>query len=151
MILQTYLRWTYRNKMFYRVFFYKTSLKIYLRLKYSELENPPVFVRDYTKTARTTTTEIWLKDKEEYLENEETFFAIISSLIEKAFSGVTGARKLGPVKKRGLGPLKKPVEAVRPSSVNLSVGENGYLSINLKIHKSQKEILNKILQETILK
>jgi len=122
-----------------------------LRLKYSELENPPVFVRDYTKTARTITTEIWLKDKEEYLENEETFFAIISSLIEKAFSGVTGARKLGPVKKRRLEPLKKPVEAVRPSSVNLSVGENGYLSINLKIHKSQKEILNKILQETILK
>jgi len=150
MILQTYIRWTYRNKMFCRVFFYQTSLKIYLRLKYSELENPPVFVRDYTKTARTTTTEIWLKDKEEYLENEEAFFAIISSLIEKSFSGITGARKLEPVKRKKLEPIK-PLEVFKPSSINLSVDDNGYLNINLKIHKSQKEILNKILQDTIFK
>jgi len=150
-ILQTYIRWAYRNKMFCRVFFYQTSLKIYLRILYSELENPPAFVRDYTKIARTTSTEIWLKDKEEYLQNEEAFFAVISSLIEKSFSRVTGARRLGPVKKRELEPLKKPVEAVRSSSVNIAAGENGYLSINLKIHKSRKEILDKILQETIFK
>lgn len=92
-ILRTYIRWTYRNKMFCRVFFYQTSLKIYLRILYSELENPPAFVRGYTKTARTTTTEIWLKDKEEYLENKEAFFAVISSLIEKSLSEVTGAKK----------------------------------------------------------
>ena len=158
-ILQTYIRWAYRNKMFCRVFFYQTSLKIYLRILYSELENPPAFVRDYTKIARTTSTEIWLKDKEEYLQNEEAFFAVISSLIEKSFSKVTGARRLGPVKKRSLEPTKplaeiepvKPIEIVEPSSINLSVDENGYVSINLKIHKSKKLLLDKILQETILK
>ena len=147
--LKTYIRWTYKGKMFCRIFVYRDNLKVYLRLKYAELENPPAFIRDYTDIGRVTAIEILLS--EEYLQNEEAFFVIVSSLIEKSFLEVTGARRLGPVKKRELEPLKKPVEAVRPSSVNISVGENGYLSINLKIHKSQKEILNRILQETIFK
>ncbi|GAH53964.1 unnamed protein product, partial [marine sediment metagenome] len=45
----------------------------------------------------------------------------------------------------------KPMEPVKPSSINISAGDNGYLNINLKIHKGQKETLNRILQETILK
>ena len=147
--LKTYIRWTYRGTMFCRAFVFQNNLKVYLSLQYSELENPPNFVRDYSKIVRgISTIEILLS--EEYLQNEEAFFAIISSLIEKSFSGMTGARRLGPVKKRMLEPMK-PVEVFSPSSLNLSVDDNGYVSINLRIHKSQKEMLNKILQETILK
>lgn len=147
--LKTYIRWTYKKKMFCRIFVFKDNLKLYLKLKYAELENAPAFIRDYSdKVKGIPTIEILLD--EEYLQNEEAFFTIISTLIEKAFSGVTGTRKLRPVKKRSLEPLK-PVEAFEPSSLNLSVDGNEYININLKIKKSQKEILERILQETILK
>lgn len=147
--LKTYIRWTYKGKMFCRVFVFQDNLKLYLKLKYAELENPPVFIRDYSDKVRgISTIEILLN--EEYLQNEEAFFAIISSLIEKSFSGLTRVRRLEPVKKKELEPIK-PLEASIPSSLNLSVDDNGYINIKLKIKKSQKEILNRILQETILK
>ena len=147
--LKTYIRWTYKGKMFCRIFVFQDNLKAYLKLKYAELDNPPVFIRDYSDKVRgIPTIEILLN--EEYLQNEEAFFTIVSSLIEKSFSGVTGARRLGPVKKRSLEPTK-PLEAFSTSSLNLSVDDNGYININLKIKKSQKEILNRILQETIFK
>ena len=145
--LKTYIRWTYKGKMFCRIFVFRDNLKVYLKLKYAELENPPAFIRDYTDIGRVTAIEILLS--EEYLQNEEAFFAIISSLIEKAFSGVTGAKKR-LIAKRVTEPIK-PMEAFSPSSLNLSVDNNGYININLKIKKSQKEILNRILQETIFK
>ena len=146
--LKTYIRWTYKGKMFCRIFVYRDNLKVYLRLKYAELENPPAFIRDYTDIGRVTAIEILLS--EEYLQNEEAFFVIVSSLIEKSFLEVTGARRLGLVKKRSLEPVK-PVKAFEPSSLNLSVDGDGYININLKIKKSQKEILERILQETIFK
>ena len=147
--LKTYIRWTYKGNMFCRMFVFQDNLKVYLKLKYAELENPPVFIRDYSDRVRgISTIEILLN--EEYLQNEEAFFTITSTLIEKSFSGVTGARKLGPVKKRSLEPVK-PIEVFEPSSINLSVDGNGYININLKIKKSQKEILERILQETIFK
>ncbi|MBA7566712.1 hypothetical protein ES695_02770 [Candidatus Atribacteria bacterium 1244-E10-H5-B2] len=146
--LKTYIRWTYRGTMFCRIFVFQDNLKLYLRLKYSELENLPVFIRDYSERVRgIPTIEILLG--EEYLQNEEAFFLIVSSLIEKAFLEVTGAKKR-LIAKRVTEPTK-PLKASSPSSLNLSVDDNGYVSINLRIHKSQKEILNKILQETILK
>ena len=147
--LKTYIRWTYKGIMFCRIFVFRDNLKLYLKLKYAELENPPAFIRDYSDKVRgISTIEILLN--EEYLQNEEAFFAIISSLIEKSFSGMTGARRLEPVKKKELEPIK-PLEASSPSSLNLSVDDNGYININLKIKKSQKEILNRILQETIFR
>ena len=147
--LKTYIKWSYSGMMFCRVFVFQNNLKLYLKLKYSELENPPAFIRDYSERVRgIPTIEILLS--EEYLENEEAFFVIVSPLIKKAFSEVTGARKLRPVKKRSLEPVK-PIETFGPSSINLSVDDNGYININLKIKKSQKEILNRILQETIFK
>jgi len=146
--LKTYIRWDYKGKMFCRIFVYLDNLKLYLKLKYAELENPPAFIRDYSEKVRgISTIEILLS--EEYLQNEEAFFVIISSLIEKSFLEVTGTKKR-LIAKRVAEP-KKPLKASSPSSLNLSVDDNGYVSINLKIHKSQKEMLNKILQETILK
>jgi len=145
--LKTYIRWNYKGKMFCRIFVLKDNLKVYLKLKYAELENPPAFIRDYTDIGRIIAIEILLN--EEYLRNEEAFFVIISSLIEKSFLEVTGTKKR-LIAKRVAEPIK-PLEASSPSSLNLSVDDNGYVSINLRIHKSQKEMLNKILQETILK
>ena len=145
--LKTYIRWNYKGKMFCRIFVFQDNLKVYLKLKYAELENPPAFIRDYTDIARGTAIELLID--EGYLRSEEAFSAIVFPLIEKSFLEVTGAKKR-LITKRVLEPLK-PIEAVRPFSVNISVDNDGYLSINLKIHKSRKEILDKILQETVLK
>jgi len=146
--LKTYIRWTYKGKMFCRIFVFRDNLKIYLKLKYAELENPPVFIRDYSDIGRVTAIEILLD--EEYLQNEEAFSAIVFTLIEKSLLEATGVRRLGPAKKRSLEPVK-PVEVFEPSSINLSVDGNGYINIILKIKKSQRDILNRILQETIFK
>ena len=144
--LKTYIRWTYKGKMFCWIFVFRDKLKVYLKLRYAELENPPAFIRDYTDIGKVTAIEILLS--EEYLQNEEAFFVIISSLIEKSFLEITGAKRL--ITKRVTEPIK-PLEVSSPSSLNLSVDDNGYINIHLKIKKNQKEILNRILQETILK
>ena len=147
--LKTYIRWTYKGKMFCRIFVFQDNLKVYLKLKYAELENPPAFIRDYSEKVRgIPTIEILLN--EGYLENEEAFFVIVSSLIEKAFLEITGARKLKPVEKRSLEPVR-PIKTSSPASLNLSVDDEGYINISLRIKKSQKDILSRILQETILK
>lgn len=147
---QTYIRWSFSGKMFCRVFLYRASIKIYLPLKYSELENPPVFVRDYTNYARFIATEIWLADKEEYLQNEETYFSIISSLIKKSFLETIVEKKLKPVTEREEAPIKL-IERFRPLSVNISVDDDKNITVSFRIRKSQKELLNRILQETIFK
>ena len=148
--LKTYIRWTYKGKMFCRIFVFQDNLKLYLKLKYAELENPPAFIRDYSDKVRgIPTIEILLN--EEYLQNEEAFFTIISTLIEKAFSEVTGAKRIKPVRKIEVEPVKR-IEAVeKPVSINLVVSSNGYIDVNFRIKKEQKEFLSKILEETILK
>jgi len=146
---KTYIRWEFSGIMFCRMFVYKNNLKLYLRLRYSELgENVPVFIRDYSEKVRGIPTIEILLGKE-YLQNEQAFSVTVFSLIEEAFSKVIGAGKLRPVKRRVAEPVK-PIELSRPS-LNLSMDNNGYININLKIKKSQKEILNRILQETIFK
>lgn len=147
--LKTYIRWAYKEKMFCRIFVFNDNLKVYLKLKYAELENPPNFIRDYSEIVRGISTIELLLD-EGFLRSEEAFFAVVFPLIEKSFLGVTGVRRIKAVKKREPEPIK-PLETSSPSSLNLSVDDSGYININLKIKKSQKGILERILQETIFK
>ena len=145
---KSYIRWSYSGIMFCRVFVFGNNLKLYLKLRYSEIEQAPAFIRDYSDRVRgIPTIEIVLN--EEYIENEEAFSNVVKLLINKAFSEVTGAKKLEPVKKRELKPVK-PTEVFRPS-LNLMIDGNGYIDVSFKIRKDQKELLNRILQETILK
>jgi len=147
-ILKTYIKWEIRGKMFCRVFFALTSLKVYLRLRYSELEDLPKFCRDYSPMARFTCLEAWIT--EEYIENEEAFFSIISSLIQKSFERTTRAKRIKIVRRKELKPVKPTEEVFRPS-LNLIADGNGFIDVHFKLKKSQKELLNRILSETILK
>ncbi len=122
---KTYIRWEFSGVMFCRLFVYQKSLKLYLMLKYSELgEEIPVFIRDYSENVRGIPTIEILLDKE-YLQNEQAFSVTVFSLIEKAFSEVVGAEKLKPVKREMAEPVK-PIEIIRPSSINISVDDNAY-------------------------
>jgi len=76
-------------------------------------------------------------------------------IIRRAFQGIEnrkGGKKTPLLKKlKEVEQIEKKIEIIKSSEINILAGENGYLSINLKIHKSQRELLNRILQETILK
>jgi len=145
--LQTYIRYNINGKMFCRIFISLINLRIYLKLDYSKLEKPPVFIRDYSGTARTKDTiELLFDNEEEYSQNETAFFDITSTLIKKSFLGVSsGEMTVRPVKPTEIGPAK----ASKVTSINLTLGDDSYVTITMKIHKSQKEILERILRDTI--
>ncbi|GAI47210.1 unnamed protein product, partial [marine sediment metagenome] len=52
--LETYTRYSFNNLMFCKIKGKLECLKIYLKLRYSELESPPEWVRDYAKISRQT-------------------------------------------------------------------------------------------------
>ncbi len=82
-------------------------------------------------------------------------------IIRRAFQGIEDRgegkktplvkriKEVEPVERKAIEPVK-PTEVFRPS-LDLSVDGNGYIDVRFKILKSQKELLNRILQETILK
>jgi len=131
----------------------KENLKIWAKVSYSILGAVPLFVRDYEPVSRRVGVMITFDDQREFLQNKEAMLKVTGDIIKKALQGMANrkGRKKTPLKPIAEVEPVKPIEIVKPSSINISAVENGYLSINLKIHKSQKEILNKILQETIFK
>ena len=141
--LLTYIRYTINGKMFCRIFIASKNMKIYLKLDYSKLENPPAFIRDYSGIARTKdTVELLFDDEEKYLHNETTLFAVTSALIEKSFIGVSSGKKVTkPVK-----PIKKE-PAITPEVLSLNLtAEGDYINISIKVPRGQlNRILDKIL------
>jgi len=148
--LKTYIRWTWSGKMFCYVIIKEEALRIYLKLKYSELENPPAFIRDYSKIARGTWIELLFNDEEEYLQNEMALLNVIYALIDKSFKRITEkpklARKISV--KPEVEPITKlePVVAIKNLKVNLTVENNGYVTLELKIPRNQ---LNKTLDRIL--
>ena len=130
-------------------------LRVWAKIPYSGLGAVPLFVRDYEPVSRRVGVMITFDDQREFEQNKEAMLDVVFGIVRKAFKGMAGrkGRKKTPLLKRiaEVEEIEKKIKIVEPSSINISAGENGYLSINLKIHKSQKEILNRILQETIFK
>jgi len=126
------------------------ALRIYLKLKYSELENPPIFIRDYSKIARGTWIELLFNNEEEYLQNEMAMLDVIYGLIDKLFKRITEKPKLARkiAAKPEVEPITKlePIIAVKNLKVNLTVENNGYITLELKIPRSQ---LNKTLDRIL--
>jgi len=148
--LKTYIRWTWSGKMFCYVMIKEEVLRIYLKLKYSELENPPAFIRDYSKIARGTWIELLFNDEEEYLQNEMAMLNVIYALIDKSFKRITGKPKLA--RKISVKPKVEPITKLEPAvaiknlKVNLTVENNGYVTLELKIPRNQ---LNKTLDRIL--
>ncbi|GAJ15896.1 unnamed protein product, partial [marine sediment metagenome] len=148
--LKTYIRYAWSGKMFGYIMIREEALRIYLKLKYSELENPPVFIRDYSKIARGTWTELLFNDEEEYLQNEMTILDVTYGLIDKSFKRITKKPKLAReiAENPEVEPITKlePIVAIKNLKVNLTVENNGYVTLELKIPKSQ---LNKTLDRIL--
>ena len=152
--LESYIKYSYNGLLFCYILIRKGEvLRLWAKIPYLSLGAVPLFVRDYEPVNRRVGVMITFDDQRGFLQNKEAMLNVTQDIIKKAFQGIAGrkGRKKTPLKSIAEVEPVKSIEIVKPSSINILAGENGYLSINIKIHKSQKEILNRILQETIFK
>jgi len=142
--LHTYVRYSFNNLMFCKMKSKLESLKIYLKLRYSEIEDPPKWVRDYSKVARQTWVEIAIRKED--LINETILFDMTTNLIKKSFNRVIKHPGLSKIS------IEKP-ERILPGFVNptklkldLEISTDGFVQVGIRIHKSQvPKILEKLL------
>lgn len=152
--LETYIKYSYNELLFAYIVIRKGEvLRVWAKIPYSGLGAVPLFVRDYEPVSRRVGVMIIFDDQREFLQNKEAMLEVIFSIIKKALQGIADRKRRIKTPLRPVAEVEhvKPLEAFSPSSLNLSVESNGYININLRIKKSQKEILNRILQETIFK
>jgi len=133
--LETYTRYSHNNLMFCKIKSKMECLKIYLKLRYSELESPPKWVRDYAKISRQTWVEAVIRE-EELLGNETIFFDMLFELIKKSFNRVIRHPKLSKV---SVEPVKTLPNFVHPTKMkfNIEIGTDGFCQLGLRVHKSQ--------------
>ena len=158
--LESYIKYSYNGLLFcYIMLRRKETVRVWAKIGYTSLGAVPLFVRDYEPVSRRVGVMIAFDDQREFLQNKEAMLDVTFSIIKKSFQGIASrkVRKRTPlerikeveqIERKVIEPV---VKIIKSSEINILAGENGYLSINLKIHKSQRELLNRILQETILK
>ncbi len=144
--LETYTRYSFNNLMFVKLKGTSESLKIYLKLRYSELESPPKWVRDYSKISRQTWVEAVIRE-DDLLSNETILFDMLFSLIRKSFNRVIKHPKLSkfPVGKS----VKTLPDFVHPTKMkfDIEIGTDGFCQLGLRIHRSQlTKVLDKLLE-----
>ncbi len=158
--LESYIKYSYNGLLFcYIMLRKKETVRVWAKIGYDELGAVPLFVRDYEPVSRRVGVLISFDDQREFLQNKEAMLDITFGIIKKAFQGIasrkvrkkTPLERIKEVEQIERKVIKPVVKIIKSSEINILAGENGYLSINLKIHKSQRELLNRILQETILK
>jgi len=144
--LNTYVRYSFNNLMFCKVKSKLESLKIYLKLRYSELEDPPKWVRDYSKISHQTWVEIIIR-KEDLISGETILFDMASDLIKKSFHRVIRHPGLSKI---SLGKPERTLPGfVTPTKfkLDLEISTDGFVQVGIRIHKSQvPKILEKLLE-----
>ncbi|MBA7573689.1 hypothetical protein ES695_14570 [Candidatus Atribacteria bacterium 1244-E10-H5-B2] len=155
--LQSYIKYSFRGLLFCYIATQKVeNLRVWAKIAYGKLgDKIPLFVRNYEPVSRRLGVLVSFDNKREFFENKEAMLETTFDIIRRAFQGIEDRRerKKTPLLKKlkEVEQIEKKIEITEPSSINISVDDNGYLSINLKIHKSKKILLDKILEETILK
>jgi len=141
--LETYTRYSYNNLMFCKMKGKLECLKIYLKLRYSELEDPPKWVRDYSKVSRQTWVEITIRQED--LINETILLDSVFDLTKKSFNRVVRHPRLSKV---SVEPVKTLPGFVTPTTTkfDIEIGTDGFCQLGIRVHKSQLiEVLEKLL------
>ncbi|GAI78290.1 unnamed protein product, partial [marine sediment metagenome] len=144
-ILTTYIRYTYRGKMFAKIKVKQDKLQIYLRLEYAKLEQKPAFIRDYTPVARQTWIELSITEND-LLKNETILLDVTCNLIKQSFTRILKNPTLSRFPTFG----KKAVpEFVNHTLTKFSVeiGTDGFCNLGIRVHKSQ---LTKVLEKFLV-
>jgi len=143
--LETYTRYSFNNLMFCKVKAKLECLKIYLKLRYGELENPPKWVRDYAQISRQTWCEAVIRERD-LLGNETILLDMIFDLIKQSFNRVIRHPKLSKVSVES---VKKLPNFVHPTltKVSIEIGTDGFCQLKVNIHKSQ---LSKTIEKLLV-
>ncbi|MBA7516028.1 hypothetical protein ES705_08073 [subsurface metagenome] len=143
--LETYSRFSYNNLMFCKMKSTTETLKVYLKLRYSEIEDPQKWVRDYEKVSRQLWIEITIR--EEDLLEETILLDNLFDLTKKSFNRVTRHPRLSKI------PVVKPVKTlpdfVHPTKMkfDIEIGTNGFCNLGVRVHRSQlTKVLEKLLE-----
>lgn len=143
--LNTYVRYSFNNLMFCKMKSQMENFRIYLKLRYSEIEDPPKWLRDYSKISRQTWVEICIRE-EDIVSGETILFDMVLGLIKKSFDRVM---KLPGLSKASTGkPVKTSPSFVDPTKfkVEVEISNDGFVHFGIRIHKSQApKIVEKLL------
>ncbi|MBA7562617.1 hypothetical protein ES695_02820 [Candidatus Atribacteria bacterium 1244-E10-H5-B2] len=143
--LETYTRYSYSNLMFCKMKSTSEALKIYLKLRYSELVEPASWVRDYEPISRQTWIEVTIREQD--LIKKAILLDNVFELIKKAFNRVLKQPGLSKVS------VGKP-EKILPgfviptkTKIDLEISTDGFCQLGIRVHKSQlQKILGKLIE-----
>lgn len=144
--LETYCRYTYKGKMFCKVKSTTDSLKVFLRLRFSEIENPPRQARDYEPIAHQVWTELNLIEGD-LIENETILLDQVYELIKKSFDRVLKHPKLSKFPSFGKKAVAPNFITDTKFKVDLEILTDGFCTLKIRVYKNQlTEILEKIIR-----
>ena len=143
--LETYVRYSFNNLMFCKMKSTSEALKIYLKLRYQEIENPASWVRDYEPVSRQVWVEITIREQD--LIKKAILLDNVFELTKKAFNQVMKQPGLSKVS------VGKP-EKILPgfviptkTKIDLEISTDGFCQLGIRVHKSQlTKILGKLIE-----
>lgn len=150
--LSTYIKYSFSGLLFTYIVIRKgETLRVWAKVPYSDLGSVPLFVRDYSETMHRPGIVISFDDQREFTINKEAMLNVTYEIIKKAFNSLTGKRRRKTPLKLAVEVepvVEKPVVFKAPS-VNLTLGEDDYVTLVFKVHKSNKKMLDEILEKII--
>lgn len=145
--LQTYVRYTHREKMFAKVITSRERLFLYLRLDYKDLTQKPVFIRDYTPVAK---QKFWIElsfTEPELLKNETILFDATQSLIKQSFQRILKNPQLSKFPSFGKKQVIPEFVNSRKLKFDVELGSDGFVDLKLRCHKIQlPKLLEKLME-----
>ncbi len=143
--LETYCRYSFNNLMFCKMKSTAEALKIYLKLRYQEIENPQKWVRDYEPVSRQTWVEISIRETD-ILTEGTILMDNVYDLAKKAFHRVMKAPRLSKIsikKSEILPEFATPTK----TKIDLEISTDGFCQLGIRVHKSKlSQILEKLIE-----
>ena len=158
--LESYIKYSYNGVLFtYFVIRKGETIRIWAKVPYQNLgESIPLFVRDYSDTMHRPGVIVFFDDQREFVANKSAMLDTAFGIIKNALEGIIGRKQrktpLKPVIEVEPVVRAEPVVRTGPvvskvPSVNLTIGEDDYITLAVKVHKSNKKMLFEILEKII--
>lgn len=158
--LESYIKYSYNGVLFtYFVIRKGETLRVWAKVPYQNLDSVPLFVRDYSDTMHRPGVIVFFDDQREFVANKSAMLSTAFGIIKKALQGIIGRKQRGtplkPVTEVGPVVRPKPVVETKPvvvsksPSINLTLGGDDYITLVFKVHKSNKKMLDDILEKII--
>ena len=142
--LETYVRYSFNNLMFCKMKSTSEALKIYLKLRYSEIEDPASWVRDYEPVSRQVWIEVTIREQD--LIKKSILLDNVLGLTKKAFNRVMKAPQLSKVSIKKTEILPEFITPTK-TKIDIEISTDGFCQLGIRVHKSQlTKILGKLIE-----